>query len=121
MIDFSPNRLIPWNDRKEKCGPGHWLLGAFLLLCFLSAGPDSPRRSDDHQTDRYVTTWLTKEKAGKIMRYHGTNGIKITGDRVFIKRDGRWICVYRNPSSLPEKQDLEDSDTTALRVAESDS
>ena len=120
-MDIFHNRLISLKDREEGGGPGYWLLGAFLLLCFLSVGPDPPRKSADHQTDQYVTTWLTKEKARKIMRYHGTNGIKITEDRVYIKRDGRWICVYRDSSTLPEKDDLEGSNTTALRIVKDNS
>src|SRR3972149_5047729 len=58
--------------------------------------------TDDFQNDPYVTTWLSKEKARQLMRYHGTNGIMITADKVYIKRDGRWICVYRDPSVLQE-------------------
>ncbi len=79
-------------------------------------GPNSQHKADDKQEDAYVTSWLTKEKARKIMRYHGAYGIKITTDQVYIKRDGRWICVYRDPSFLPEKEDLPTSATASAKV-----
>ena len=80
-------------------------------------GPNSQHKADDYQEDAYVTSWLSKEKARKIMRYHGTNGIKITTDRVYIKREGRWICVYRDPSSLPEMDDRPTTSTVSAQVA----
>lgn len=80
-------------------------------------GPNSRHKADEYREDEYVTSWLTKEKARKIMRYHGTNGIKITTDRVYIKRDGRWICVYRDPSSLPEMDDRPTTSTVSAQVA----
>lgn len=93
-----------------------WLFGGFLLILLLFAAPDYRGLPDDHQEDPYVTSWLTKTKARQIMRYHGTNAIKITEDRVYILRDGRWICVYRDPSSLPEKEDREETLATTVRV-----
>lgn len=96
------NPLISLPVREERSRPGYWLLGGILVICFLFAAPESQRMTDDYQNDPYVTTWLSKEKARQLMRYHGTNGIMITADEVYIKRDGRWICVYRDPSVLQE-------------------
>ena len=45
---------------------------------------------------------VPKKKARQLMRFHGTNGILVTAAEVYIKRDGRWICVYRDPSVLQE-------------------
>jgi len=125
------NHLISLPDREERSRPGYWLLGGILMLCFLFAGPDSPRMTDDYMTDDYmtddyqkdphVTTWLSKEKARQLMRYHGTNGIMITADKVYIKRDERWICVYRDPSSLPEKGNRPVSPESAMRVGRDNS
>ena len=125
------NHLISLPDREERSRPGYWLLGGILMLCFLFAGPDSPRMTDDYMTDDYmtddyqkdpyVTTWLSKEKARQLMRYHGTNGIMITADKVYIKRDERWICVYRDPSSLPEKDHRLVSPESAMRVGRDNS
>jgi hypothetical protein len=102
IMNLVHNPLISLPDREERSRPGYWLLGGILMLCFLFAGPESQRMTDDYQNDPYVTTWLSKEKARQLMRYHGTNGIMITADKVYIKRDGRWICVYRDPSVLQE-------------------
>jgi hypothetical protein len=93
-----------------------WLLGVFLLLCVLYSTPDYRHAPDDYSEDPYITSWLSKAKARQIMRYHGANAIKITEDRVYIMRDARWICVYRDPSSLPEKDDREEIAATTVRV-----
>jgi hypothetical protein len=108
--------LISLPDQEQRSRSWRWLLGSALLVCCLFVGPNSQHKADDYQEDAYVTAWLTKEKARKIMRYHGAHGIKITTDRVYIKRDGRWICVYRDPSSLPEKEDLPTTSTASARV-----
>ena len=96
--------------------PEFWLLGAFLLICVLFAAPGYQQASDDYQEDPYVTSWLSKKKARQIMRYHGENAIKITEDQVYIRREGHWICVYRDPSSLPEKVDRQGTSTATVRV-----
>lgn len=62
-----------------------------------------PPGTDTLVPDSHVTSWLTKEEARRLMRYHGTNGLQVTSDRVFIKRDGRWICVFRQ-SPGPEER-----------------
>ena len=93
-----------------------WLLGAILLFFVLFSMPGARRAPAAFQEDPYVTSWLSKTKARQIMRYHGANAIKITEDRVYIMRDGRWICVYRDPSSLPEKDDGQETPTTTVRV-----
>ena len=94
-----------------------WLLGAFLLICVLFTAPVYQQASDNYQEDPYVTSWLSKKKAKQIMRYHGENAIKITEDQVYIRREGRWICVYRDPSSLPEMDNRQGTPTMALTVA----
>jgi hypothetical protein len=96
--------------------PEFWLLGAFLLVSVLFTAPGYKQASDNYQEDPYVTSWLSKEKARQIQRYHGAYAIKITEDQVYIKREGRWICVYRNPSSLPENVDIQGTSTATVRV-----
>ena len=103
-MEFSHNLLISLPEPKKEGNMRYWVLIALLSICFLSAGPDGRRGDDDSQKDMFVTTWLSNEKARQLMRYHGTNGILVTADEVYIKRDGRWICVYRDPSSLPEER-----------------
>jgi hypothetical protein len=40
-------------------------------------------------------TWTTRTENLRLMRYHGTNGLKITEDRVYIWRDSKWIQVLK--------------------------
>jgi|GEM_PF-1441480 len=108
--------LISHPELDERSSPWYLLLGGLLLACLLFVSPGYQGVSDDYQEDPYVTTWLSKEKASELMRYHGANGIMITEDRVYIKRDSRWICVYRDPSALPEMETLQGAPATAGRV-----
>jgi hypothetical protein len=103
-MDYFHNPLISLSEPEKAGGMAYWVIVGLLIICFLSAGPGGKRGDDDPQTDMHVTTWLSKKKALQLMRYHGTNGILITAAEVYIKRDGRWICVYRDPSSLPEER-----------------
>jgi len=109
-------KLICSRKPGKRSFPEFWLLGAFLLICVLCTTPGYRQASADYQEDPYITSWLSKEKARQIMRYHGENAIKITEDQVYIRREGRWICVYRNPSSLPEKVDLQEISTATVRT-----
>ncbi len=40
-------------------------------------------------------TWIPKPQIVHLMRYHGTDGLKITQDEVFIWRNNQWIPVMR--------------------------
>ena len=39
--------------------------------------------------------WLSRTESLRLMRYHGTNGLKITADRAYIFQDSRWIQVMK--------------------------
>ena len=108
--------LIPYPGPETRSHPWFFLLVGIILVCLLFMPPLSTGVSVDYQEDPNVTSWLSKEKARDLMRYHGTNGIMITEDRVFIKRDSQWICVYRNPAALPEGEDRQDTPITDVRV-----
>jgi hypothetical protein len=108
--------LIPYPEPETRSHPWFFLLVGFILICLLFMPPLSRGVSVDYQEDPNVTSWLSKEKARDLMRYHGTNGIMITEDRVYIKRDSRWICVYRNPAALSEGEDRQDTPMTAVGV-----
>lgn len=41
------------------------------------------------------TMWITRTESLRMMRYHGTYGLKVTHDRVYIRRDSRWIEVLK--------------------------
>ncbi len=115
-MNYVHNISIIRGKPEEGRFPVFWLLmGLFLAGLFLST-PSYRGVTDDYQNDPNVTTWLSKSKARQIMRYHGTNAIKITADRVYIRRDGRWICVYTDSSSLPEKKDRHGFSTTVARA-----
>jgi hypothetical protein len=38
-----------------------------------------------------------------MMRYHGTYGLKVTHDRVYIRRDSRWIEVLKRERGGPQE------------------
>lgn len=115
-MNFVHNTLI-FQAKPEERGFTVLCLLLGLLLAVLSLTTPSYRgASDDYQNDPNITTWLSKSKARQIMRYHGTNAIKITADRVYIRRDGRWICVYTDSSSLPEKENRRGFSPTVARA-----
>lgn len=76
-------------------------LAALLVLAYLSlpgaVGETGVRILPHEPDDTSVTSWLSKRQAERLMRYHGVLALKITADKVFILRDGRWICVYHDP------------------------
>ncbi len=115
-MSYSNDILIAYPEPEARSHPWLFLLIGFLLVCLLFVPPRSQGVSEDYQADPNVTSWLSKEKARELMSYHGTNGIMITEDRVYIKRDSRWICVFQNPSAFPEGKNLQDTPATAVRV-----
>jgi hypothetical protein len=40
-------------------------------------------------------TWLPKKQINRLMRFHGTDVLKITRDEVFIPRGSKWVPVMR--------------------------
>ncbi|MBP2674092.1 MAG: hypothetical protein H6Q84_932 [Deltaproteobacteria bacterium] len=45
------------------------------------------------------TTWLPKKEIVHLMRLHGTDGLKVTQDEVYILRDSTWIPVRKRARS----------------------
>ncbi|MGA7105901.1 MAG: hypothetical protein WBX49_11200 [Candidatus Deferrimicrobiaceae bacterium] len=115
-MNYIHNVLISQEKQTGRRFPVFWLLWGLLLASLSFTTPAYRGASDDYQNDPYITTWLTKSKARQIMRYHGTNAIKITADQVYIMRDGSWIWVYADPSLLPEKGDQQGFSATAARA-----
>jgi hypothetical protein len=42
-----------------------------------------------------LTTWLPKKEIVHLMRFHGTEALKITQDEVYIRRNSKWIPVMK--------------------------
>jgi hypothetical protein len=120
-MEIFHNPLISLPERNKWRGMWSWALIGLLLIGLLFVGPEAKRRDDDPQKDMNVTSWLSNKKARQLMRYHGTNGILVTADEVYIKRDGRWICVYRDPAPLPEERVRPLAPPPAVQVARGES
>lgn len=45
-----------------------------------------------------LTTWVSKKRIAQLMQFHGTDGLKVTRDEVFILRDSRWVPVMKRRS-----------------------
>lgn len=57
--------------------------------------------------------WITRAESLRLMRYHGTNALKVTRDRAYIRRDSRWIQVLERREGGPQ----ESGGTPALPVS----
>ncbi len=42
-----------------------------------------------------LATWLPKKEITQLMRFHGTDILKVTRDAVFIPRGSKWVLVLR--------------------------
>ncbi len=47
------------------------------------------------ETVRDLSTWISKREITRLIRYHGTDGLKITQDEVYIFRGQKWIPVLK--------------------------
>ena len=47
----------------------------------------------DRTLDR--TDWVSRTQTQRLMRFHGTDALKITKDKVYILRDSKWIPVHK--------------------------
>jgi hypothetical protein len=39
--------------------------------------------------------WLSSQQTQRLMRFHGTDALKITRDKVYIWRDSEWVPVFK--------------------------
>ncbi len=53
--------------------------------------------------ERWTIPFLSSPEAKRLMRYHGVNGMAITDQMAFMRRDGSWICIFHDP---PTEQEL---------------
>lgn len=42
-----------------------------------------------------LSTWLSKKEISHLIRFHGTDALKVTQDEVYIYRGDRWIPVLK--------------------------
>ncbi len=42
-----------------------------------------------------LATWLSKKQVTRLMRFHGTDILKVTSEEVFIPRGSEWVLVLR--------------------------
>ena len=42
-----------------------------------------------------LSTWLSKQEISHLIRFHGTDALKVTQDEVYIYRGDRWIPVLK--------------------------
>ena len=71
------------------------VMAGFLLVLWLPlvAYVHSPERAArDAQAE---SGWIGRAERLRLMRYHGTQGLKITHDGVYIWRDSKWVQVRR--------------------------
>lgn len=74
------------------------LLG-FLLALWLPLMASVHYLEMKERKDIAKPMWITRTETLRLMRRHGTIGLKVTEDRVYIWRDSRWIPVLkRNPA-----------------------
>ncbi len=75
------------------------VMAAFLLALWL------PLVASVHYLERKTAKeladplWITRSEGIRLMRYHGTYGLKITDDRIYIWQDSRWIQIIKRKSA----------------------
>jgi len=68
---------------------------AFLVVLWLPFATSVHYLEKKLAKEPSETEWFSMKESIRLMRYHGTEGLKITGDRVYIWRDSRWIEVLK--------------------------
>lgn len=82
---------------KRIASTGSWvivLLG-FLLALWLPLMASVHYLEMKAERDIAKPMWLSRSETLRLMRHHGTIGLKVTDDRVYIWRDSRWIPVLK--------------------------
>ncbi len=74
-----------------------WAVRIVLFLCTVWVSVMGYRQvllaHSDETLD--LSTWLPKKEIVRLMRYHGTDGMKITQDEAYIFRDDKWVLVLK--------------------------
>ena len=74
-----------------------WLLYSALFVCGAWVSLMGYRQVELERSEKFhnVSTWLPKTEIVRLIRYHGTDGLKVTQDEVYIYRGERWIPVRK--------------------------
>lgn len=74
-----------------------WILYTALFLCAAWVSYMGHHQVQLARSERTLDldTWLPKKEIVRLMRYHGTDGMKITQDVVYIHRGAKWIPVMK--------------------------
>lgn len=74
-----------------------WLIYIALIVSTVCVSSMGYRQVMSVRTDKELdlSTWVPKQEIVRLMRYHGTDGMKITRDAVFIFRNAQWIPVMK--------------------------
>lgn len=82
---------------KRIASAGSWVIVflGFLLALWLPLMVSVQYLEMKAERDIAKPMWLTRSETLRLMRYHGTLGLKVTEDRVYIWRDSRWIPVLK--------------------------
>jgi hypothetical protein len=77
--------------------PLRWIVYTALFLCAAWVSLLGYRQVALERSEKLhnISTWLPKQEIVRLMRFHGTDGLKITQDEVYIYRDQRWIPVRK--------------------------
>jgi hypothetical protein len=70
-----------------------------LFLCTVCVSVMGYRQVEQARRDNVhdLSTWLSKRQIVHLMNFHGTDGLKVTQDEVYIYRGDRWIPVMKRP------------------------
>ena len=68
---------------------------AFVLALWLPLVASVHYLESKRGKDVTEPNWITRSEGRRLMRYHGTNGLKITDDRVYIWQGSKWIQVVK--------------------------
>jgi len=75
------------------------VMAAFLLVLWLPLVASVFHLEWKTAKENADPLWITRSEGLRLMRYHGTNGLKITDDRIYIWQDSRWIQVVKRKSA----------------------
>jgi hypothetical protein len=89
-----------WGRRRKMKKYGSTINRVLFILLFLCAAGVSLMGYNQFMGTRTaknpdMTTWLHEREIVYLMRFHGTEALKITQDEVYIRRNGNWIQVMK--------------------------